>query len=320
MEAIKITDLIILAICLIIGLFIVINVHKRPESWGIKLPVNKMYYLLGIVPLVGFFIFLLFDRTEGMSYPTGVAIQNEVMIVRGLRENVRERTEDDVAVSFFVPKLTLFNKQTGAIIKRISGFTPLYLTGNRMIGYGDIGYEVIDLTTGESIEKLSENDVKMRATALGVNVYSLEIKKGNHAFRLRSTKDETYMFDPLENKLNATSSLYPFAESSFPVPSNLENLFQAKLLEQLPNGMKVVLSYEDLNKDFFMLHGYDSSSKRLWSKKDFEISSEIEGVEFESDESESNSAIDSESFYFATKSHLVCMDLQTGKTKWVTDF
>jgi hypothetical protein len=314
------THLAILIACLIIGLVIVINIRRRPESWGIKLPVNKMHYLLGLMPLAGFLIFFLFDRTEGMSYPTGVAIQNEVIIVRGLRENVRERTEDDVAISFFVPKLSLFDKQTGELIKGISGFTPLYCTGNKMIGFSDMGYEIIELTTGKIVESLTETDLKQRATVLGVNVYSIEIKKGDNAFRLRSTKDDIFTFDPLENKLNAVNSFYPFAEKNFPVPSNIENLFQAELLEQIPNGTAVVLSYEDLNKNFFMLHGYDSSGKRLWSKKDFEISSEIAGAEFENDESESNTAKDSKSFYFATKNYLVCMDIQTGKTKWVTDF
>lgn len=316
----KDTELIILSACLLIGLFVIINIYRRPESWGIPLPVNKLYYLLGLVPLAGFFIFLLFDRTEGMSYPTGVAIQSEVIIVKGLRENVRERTEDDVAISFFVPKLSLFNKQTGELIKNISGFTPLYLTGTRMIGYGDIGYEVIELTTGEIIEKLTEKDLKQRAAALGVNVYSLEIKIGDNAFRLRSVKDDIYAFDPLENKVSATSSLYPFSTSNFSIPSNLENLFQAKVLQQLPNGTNVIVSYEDLNKDYFLLHGYKSSGEQLWTKKDFEISSKISGSEFVNDEAESNTAIDSESFYFATKNYLVCMDIQTGKTKWITDF
>jgi outer membrane protein assembly factor BamB len=68
------------------------------------------------------------------------------------------------------------------------------------------------------------------------------------------------------------------------------------------------------------LHGYKSSGEQLWTKKDFEISSKISGSEFVNDEAESNTAIDSESFYFATKNYLVCMDIQTGKTKWITDF
>jgi len=296
---------------------IIFFIRKNPEGWGMKPPLRLKHYLPALMPFVVVTIFMVRDANEGMTELTGLDEYGDVLIVRGHSEIIQERIEDDVPISRYIDKLMLVNKQNGEIIKRFSGFRPFYLSGDKLLCFGDLTYQVIDLTTGESVGRMTEADIRKKAESLGINVFSMELDEEMAAFHIRTTKDEHLTFDPVGNQLNPTETAFLFrGNGEVALPSS--DLFQPEVLA-FDQERIVVVSHEDLNRDYFILSAFDSGGTLVWSKPSHDISAKLDGTLFKTADASSITAMDADSFYFVVSEYLVSLNAKTGELRWLVE-
>jgi hypothetical protein len=298
---------------------IIFFIRRNPEGWGIKPPITLKHYLPALIPFVVVTIFIVRDAKEDMTALTGLEAYGEVLIVRGHSEIVQERIEDEVPISRFINKLTLVNKQNGEIIKRFSGVKPLYRSGSKLLCFGDLTYQVLDVATGETVERMTEADIRKKVEALGVSVFSMELDEEEAAFRIRTTKDEHLTFDPVGNQLNPTATTYLFSKTTGALALPASDLFQPEMVE-FDEERIVVVSHEDLNRDYFILSAFDRQGTLLWTKPAHEISPKLAGTLFKTTDLSAVTAMDADAFYFVVSQYLVCVQAQTGELRWIVDF
>jgi len=250
-----------------------------------------------------------------------LGVHQNVVIVHGIVETVRERAVDGVTESIYNNKTYFLNKDTGEELFRLSDLTPLYAIGNKVM-MGGITYQTIDLTTGKVVSALSENEIKLMAEDEGEKIYAMTFENGYNAFAMRTAKDVSFYYDPIERKINPTESqsLKKEDRASFPsFTSKAKNLFQPELVGKTKSEISVVLSYEDLNHEYFLLHGFSSTGEFLWTKRDTEISPSLKGELFSHDGQTSATSTDERNFYFVNKYRIVCLSATTGETIWMVE-
>jgi hypothetical protein len=169
------------------------GLKKYPEKVGLKKPVAKKYYLACLVPFIFYVIIFVLDRTEGLSFPTGIAIHQNVVLLHGTIETIRERQIDEVAYSEFKEKLFLYDAHTGNEIKNFPSVSPLYIRNDRMLGTGVFGYHVIELETGAVLEILSDEKIRERLTTkTQEKIFSLELNETEAYFNVRTVLDNKF--------------------------------------------------------------------------------------------------------------------------------
>jgi outer membrane protein assembly factor BamB len=278
-----------------------------------------LYWLPGLAPMALFAFFIIQNKVEDMSFPTTLNVYQNTVIVHGLVETVRERPVDEVLESIYTNKTYFLNKETGTELFRLEGLEPLYAISNKVMMAG-AGYQIIDLTSGNVEDVLTEGEIKSRAEELGEKIFSVNFDYGNNALSMRTVKDKTFYYDPIERKENPTESqgLMKAGKASFPIyKSKTSSLFQPQLVGTTQSGIAIVLSYQDLNKEYFILNGFNADGDLLWTKHDTEISSKLKGHNFSHEGRTTITATDEKNFYFANRSHIVCISAETGKTIWV---
>lgn len=311
--------LIIFAICGAGSLFVINLIRKHPTKYGFEKSLKSFYWLPGLAPLVLFIVLIITNKVEDISFANSLNVHQNTVVVHGVVETVRERPVDQVLESIYTNKTYFLNKETGTELFRLEGLEPLYAVGNKIMMRG-VNYQAIDLTTSDVEAVFTEGQIKSRAEEHGEKIFSMEIDYGDNAFAMRTVKDKTFYYDPIERKENPTESqsLLKEGRASFPsyTPKN-ENLFQPELVGTTQAGIAIVLSYQDLNHDYFMLHGFNPDGDLLWTKRDSEISSLLKGELFSYEGKTTTTATDEKNFYFANKYRIVCISADTGKTSWV---
>lgn len=313
--------IIIFIMCAGGSLLLIYLLRKHPTKYGLEKSLKGFYWLPGLAPILLFVFFTIQSKVEDMSYATSLSVHQNTVIAHGLVETVRERPVDNVLESIYTNKTYFLNKETGAELFRLEGLEPLYAIGNKIMMRG-INYQAIDLNTGKVESVLSESQIKSNAEEKGEKIFSMEFGYGDNAFAIRTVKDKKFYYDPIERKENPTESQSLFKEGRASFSSyepKTENLFQPQLVGTTRSGIAIVLSYEDLNHDYFMLHGFSSAGDLLWTKRNYEISSELKGELFSYEDRTTTTAADEKNFYFANKYRIVCLSAETGKTIWVVE-
>lgn len=305
----------------IASLILIYLLRKDPAHWGLEKSLKKFYWLPGFAPLVLVGAVLLQTEVEDMSFPTNLAVHQDVVVLHGQVETVRERVIDQVPESFFYPKTYFLDRHTGEELYRISAIEPYYATGGKLLCAVDAGYGIVDLKTGKIEKKFTEAQLRKRLEALGQQVYALTIGAGSGAFTVRSVLDETLLYDPITNQVGTSESdiLTTEGMASFPdYKTTTPDIFQPKLVGQTMSGISIVLSYPDLNQEYFILHGFDAQGNKLWTKSAREIDEALDGEHFAYDYQTTTTATDADYFYFANKHRVVCLYVATGVTRWVS--
>ena len=303
------------------SVIIIFLIRKDPNHWGLKEPLKQFYWLPGLAPVVFVSIFLLFNQIEDMTYPTNLNIHNDVLVLNGVVETVRERPIDNVLESIYTDKTYFIDKNTGKELYRTVDFTPIYGMNDRMVAAVAFGYGIFDLKTGERLEAYSESEMKQRIEKAGVKPYSVSWSKGEVGLSVRSIYDKQFVYDPITNSFDPKGGnpLIRDSKASFPPVTVEPPLFDAQRVGVATDETWIVLNYEDLNRDVFILNAFDIEGALLWSKKDIEIDPSLKGEQFSYDGSTACTATDDEYFYFANKYHLVCISVRTGETKWIIE-
>lgn len=311
-----IAELVIFLLCLGGTILIYFNIRKKPESWGIKTPLTWRSYTPMVFPLIIFVVTLFFiHRGGGFSYPTGIAVHEDVVIIRGVSEN---ETEDSNGISetTYTSQLILLNKKDGSEIVQLN-VAPMYVQADKLFGDGGAFYQIIDLKTGKVLELLSTGDIESQVAVVSPEkVYAMEFK--GIGFEVRTVKDKYFMYDPIRKNVTNEESVNPFiAMRHQDFMSDKHNLFQPKIIAQTASGTTLLMSYSDLEKEHFFIHAIDGAGNMLWSKQDSEISPDLEGELFVSNELKENTVTDNNNLYFANRSYVVCMSLQNGALQWI---
>jgi hypothetical protein len=314
---------IIFSVAGVVGSIIVFYLlKKKPEVLGFKQKPAPVAYLLGLAPLILVVIGFFQGTASGLSYPTGIIIHRNTIVVEGIVRTTRQSTanEDIEEVEEF-SRTMLFDKTTGKEIASLSGFNPMYCAGSMMLVSANFGYNIVDLSTGKVVNIMSEDDIKTRAGALaGEKIYSIELKKGEAAFGVRTVKDKNFVYDPVLEKDESSETYTPFPDGrsrNEVFKSKTVDLFLAEELGSTKNGTTLVLSYDDLEKKAFLISAISSEGKLLWTRRDVEISPKLEGQPFTIDASARNTILDEQNFYFVNNYYLVCVSLASGELKWI---
>lgn len=302
------------------SLIIIFLIRKDPKHWGLKESLGRFYWLPGLGPLVFMIIFLIVNKIEDMTYPTSVNVHNDVIVVHGVVETVRERPIDNVLESIYTDKTYFIDKNTGEELYRMEGITPIYAVNDRMVAAVEFGYGIFDLKSGERLVAYSENQLKQMIEKAGKKPFSVSWAKNEVGFTVRSIHDQYFRYDPVTNTLDEFSGdpLIRDSRASFPPVTIEPPLFDARLVGLTTNEISIVLNYEDLNRDIFILNGFDPTGTLLWSKTNVEIDRSLDGEFFSYDGNTACTAADDEYFYFANKYRIVCISVSTGETKWVS--
>jgi hypothetical protein len=313
---------VIMAIVGLAGSIIILYLLKKnPKALGIKTKPAPKMYLLALVPLALLALIFFQDKNEGLSYPTGISIHQNTLVVDGVIETIRHNpTNDDITYVEKHSRTFLFDKTTGKEITNLSGFTPMYCAGTMMLGSANFGYHIVDLATGKVLNVMSEDDIKARAAALaGEKIYSIELRKGETSFTIRTLKDKNFIYDPILEKTVSPETHTPFytGYSNEKFTSKKVDLFLAEELGKTKDGTTLVLSYDDLEKKSFLISAISPGSELVWTKRDSEISPKLQGEDFTIEATSRNVVMDAEYFYFVNNSHLVCASLANGELKWM---
>lgn len=304
----------LLSVSIIFGVLL----KKYPEKLGLSKPINKNLFWLTLIPMVIFVGMVIRDKVEGLTDPTHVDLHGNIVFVKGLIETIRERPEDGVAVSEFQSKLFMYNKATGKQITSSTALEALYVSDNKLLCAGAFGYPVVDLTTGEVLEIISEDQIKEKvAKYTPEKIFSLEPDAQEACFSIRTVLDKKLLYDPVQDVINPEDGRRLFTTETRPAPIQSEKLFQPQAVGVSPGGLMIAHSYEDLEKKSFFLSALNSKGEIIWSKRDAEISPELKGELFTNDAIKNNTVMDDQNLYFINKRHLVCLSLATGNLVWI---
>lgn len=292
---------------------------NTPEKIGLQKPVHKKYFLLCLLPLVPFVLIVVRGHVEGLSYPTGITIHDQVVILSGTIEIVRERPEDQVPFSEYHKKVYLYDGLTGKEIANFPEVTPQYARNGKLLAAGPMGYYIIELATGKVIEIISENKLRDQLQVVSKQkIFSLELDNAKACFMVRTVLDKRFTYDPITDKIDVGDAV---ARSSYTRPDvklPAVNLFQPEVIAFSKNGeLLLVLSYEDLQKESFLISAVTDTGKLLWTIRDEDISSKLAGEAFAYSDFENNAVADGEHLYFVNAHHLVCLKLTTGQLMWI---
>ena len=310
----NLADVILAVLSVIASIAIVYVIRKHPEKFGISKPLNWKSYLPAVLPVAVVIGVIIVDNNEGMSRATGLGVQNDVLLVRGIMTNYQEDPQTGVEKSFDVDKLFIYNKSNGEIVKRLSHFSAGYAVGDKMLGWQG-SYHIIDLKTGEVEQVLSEDEVKEKA-ATTEKIYKVDYTLGDPAFSITAVKNKTYTYDPIANTINPKNTRDPFAGIQWATNTPLSklDLFQPRIIGGNSSGLAVLLSYDDLEKNNFLITAVSSTGAKIWSKYDHQIADDLSNVSF------GQAIVDDNAIYFtAGNEYLVCLALSDGSLKWKSE-
>jgi hypothetical protein len=317
----NISNIVMLLIALVISAVIAYLIRRAPEQWGMSRPLTFKSYIPALLPIAVFVVMVIKEKSDGISYPTGIGIYHDVVLVKGVSIIYQERADDGVEIPIETDKMILYNKKDGSILKQFTNFTMGYIRADKLLGR-EMNYQVIDISSGEVQAVFTEDEIRDKATTAGnEKILQLDFRSGQPGFSVRTVKDHHYRYDPITNQIDPQDCVYPFTDNNRREAFSLadHDLFQPEVLGITGMGTTVVLSYDDLEKKNFMLHAFSKSGERLWSKYDYQISDQLRDVNFFSSRLQFNTAIDDNVLYFVTDSELIAISLDAGNLKWITD-
>jgi outer membrane protein assembly factor BamB len=294
-------------------------IRHKPEKLGLTKPVKKSQYLMSLLPLLVVGFVLYNNKTEGLSYPTGVDQEGNIIFVRGTVVFYRERPEDGIEIEEHKDLILLLDKTTGQEVARFNS-TSGYVNNNRLFTPAPLGYQIIDLTQGKVVDVLTENQIEDRiARFSSEKLFSVEFSPGNTYFDVRTVLDKRFTYDPLLDTINVQEGHgLNFAGGLTHRPyTGQSKLFQPQVIGEATNGYTLLLSYDDLEKDSFILTAVNADGVIQWSKRDSEISSKLDGEPFYYSEYKNNTWVEGAYLYFINRTHLVCLNTNTGEQAWI---
>lgn len=296
---------------------------KNPERLGLPKPAPKISYLITLAPGL-FVLFFWYTHRDGggISFPTGLAVYENAVILKGQVETVRESTVDETRYSEFYNKGFIFDKETGKKIAELPMF-PLYARKGLLLAEDGLGYHSFDLKDGSLRNSYTESEIKGKVqTIANEKVYEMKIEENASAFNVRTVKDKQFTFDPLHNEVNVDDPTPFFRQqraSRSQYNSTKTDLFKPEIVATTKDGVTIVVSYEDLEQKAYSLTAISPDGNIVWTKRDGQISDKLAGHLFSHEYMELNAAVDESSLYFVNSAYLVCMDLKDGRTKWVNE-
>lgn len=274
---------IIMSAAAIIASVVVLYLLKsKPEKLGFKTKPSRKAYLLALAPLLLVAYVFFQAENESLTYPTGISLHQNTIIVDGVVETIRERSENGDTYVEEHSRTFLYDKNTGKEIASLQGFTPLFCKGNNLIGAGSMGYPIVDLSTGKVMKILNGENV-----TAGVD----ELTGEKTPFRLDTSNEK-------------------FASSKI-------ELYEGEILCKNKDGITLVVSYDDSQRHSFLISALSATGELLWTGRDRDISGKLDGEEFEIEGTYKNTMIDDKNFYFVTRNYLACASLADGKLKWI---
>jgi outer membrane protein assembly factor BamB len=315
----NVIDLVFASIAVGVSITLALLIRHKPEKLGLTKPVKKSQYLMSLLPLVVVGFVFYNNKTEGLSYPTGVDQQGNIIFVRGIVVFYRERPEDGLEIEEQKDLLLLLDKTTGKEVTRLNS-TSGYINNNRLFTPAPLGYQILDLTEGKVVAVLTEGEIQDRiARFTSEKLYSLEFNPGNTYFDVRTVLDKRFTYDPLLDTINVQQGhgLNFSGGLSHRPYTGQTKLFQPEVIGEATNGYTFLLSYDDLEKDSFILTAVNTDGAIQWSKRDSEISSKLDGEPFYYSEYKNNTWVDGPYLYFINRTHLVCLQTNTGELSWI---
>ena len=306
--------LVMLGLCLAWTLI----VRFRPKWLGFEGKAAWQAYLVNVIFLL-VLIYKIYQNTgTTLDYPRAFDMHANWLFVQGINEyefkdsDTRERTyvKNDITI--------MLNKQ-GTELARFNGvLSEIHNDKAFLDGLGT--YSIIDLKTNEVLEVFNEDDIKDRASQFTTEkIYSFEYSGNGASFTVRTVRDNTFAYDALLNTTEASEGYTLFTKpdknpSTYPVKCSL---FQPQIIGETNQGSTILLSYDDLEKNSFLVSVADRSGNILWSKHDGEISPSLAGKKFNHPECKANTLVDDQNIYFITQHYVVCLSLETGNLMWL---
>jgi hypothetical protein len=308
-------------VALVVSITLALLLKYKPEKLGVGLtkPVAKSNYLMSLLPLVVVGFMLFKNQTEGLSYPTGIDQHGNIIFVRGIVVFYRERPEDGIEIEEHKDLMLLLDKNTGKEVTRTSSISG-YINNSKLFIPAPLGYQILDLTTGQIVDVISEGQIKERiARFTSEELFSLELNANSTYFDVRTVLDKRFTYDPLLDTINVQEGYrlnFDGRVTARPYTGQTK-LFQPEVIGEAANGYTFLLSYENLKRESFILSAVDQAGELKWSKRDAEISSRLDGDPFRASEFTNNTWVDGAYLYFINRTHLVCLNTNTGELVWI---
>jgi hypothetical protein len=315
-------DVILSTVAVAASTILVWMIKHSPEKLGLKKPAEKRDYLISLFPLVVVGLVFYMNKTEGLSYPTGVDHHGNVIFVRGIVVFYRERPEDGLEIEEHKDLMLLLDKITGKEITRLNSISG-YINNNKLFTPAPLGYQIIDLAKGEVVDLLTENQIKERISRFTPEkLYSAEFNQGSTYFDVRTVMDKRFTYDALLDTINVQQGhgLNFDGGLAHRPYTGQTTLFQPQVIGEAANGFTFLLSHDDLEKESFILSAVNASGELQWSKRDSEISSLLDGEPFYYADYKNNTWVDGPYLYFINRTHLVCLNTNTGELTWIVSF
>jgi uncharacterized integral membrane protein len=293
-------------------------VRFRPKWLGFEGKTAWQAYLINVLILL-VLVYKIYQNTDtSIDYPRAFDMHGNWLFVQGINEyefkdsDTQERTyvKNDITI--------MLNKQ-GTEVARFNGvLSKIYNNKAFLNGLGT--YSIVDLTTNEVLEVFTEHDIKDRAAKLTTEkIFSFEYSGSGAAFTVRTVRDNTFTYDALLNSKEAPDgyTLFTKPDKTPPMYPEKSSLFQPQIIGETNKGSTILLSYDDLEKNSFLVSAVDPSGNIIWSKHDGEISPSLAGKNFYHPECKANTLIDDQNIYFITQHYVVCLSLETGSLMWL---
>lgn len=308
--------LVMLGLCLAWTL----TVRFRPKWLGFEGKAAWQAYLVNVIILV-VLVYKIYQNTgTSMDYPRAFDMHGNWLFVQGINEY--EFKDSDTQERTYVKNdITIMLDKQGTEVGRFNGVLSKIHNDKAFLD-GTGTYSLIDLKANEVLEVFNEDDIKDRASKFTTEkIYSFEYSGSGASFTVRTVRDNTFTYDALLNTTETAEGYALFTKpdktpSAYTVKSSL---FHPQIIGETNQGATILLSYDDLEKNSFLVSAADRSGNILWSKHDGEISPSLAGKKFIHPECKANTLVDEQKIYFITQHYVVCLSLETGSLKWLLE-
>jgi hypothetical protein len=309
--------LIFFGLCLVWTLI----VRFRPKWLGFEGKAAWQAYLVNVL-LILVLVWKTYQNTStSIDYPWAFDMYGNHLFIHGINEY--EYKDSDTGERTYVKnRITIMLDKQGTELTRFNG-TLRKIHNDKAFLYGLGSYSIINFNTNEVLEVLDNDDIKDQASKLAPErIFAFEYSGTGASFNVRTVRDNNYVYDALLNSNDASDgyALFTREDRNPPTYKIKTSLFQPQIIGETNKGSAILLSYDDLEKNSFLVSAVDAGSNVIWSKHDSEISPGLAGQKFNHPECKANTLIDDQHVYFITQRYVVCLSLETGSLKWLFEY
>lgn len=294
-------------------------VRFKPKWLGFDGKANGKAYLVCLIPLAVAFFSTWQDSGTSLDYPEAFDLHDNVLFIKGIHEYQNEDPDTRTKTRVRRDVIIMIDKQGNELARFNAGSAKVH--NNKIFMDGLETYSMADLKTGEVLEVFSENDIKEQAAKFASEkIFTFEYT-GGASFNIRTVRDNSFTYDALLNAINTNDGhiLFERRDSAPITYSGKTSLFQPQLMGAAKNGSIILLSYDDLEKNAFIISAVEPNGNIIWSKHDNEISPSLSRKKFSSQHCDANTIIDEQNIYFVNQRYLVCLSSSTGDLKWMVE-